>query len=76
MTGTRSGCLVVGVERHSGASLEEVSRQESGELAQRATKLLRDSPHLASVVYVSAPILERVEAADDGWRRAGGGGSA
>ncbi|MFG0547054.1 hypothetical protein ACF8FG_17820 [Pseudomonas sp. YQ_6] len=72
MTGTRPGCLVVGVERHSGASLEQVSRQESDELAQRAAKLLRDSPHLASVVYVSAPILERIEAADDGWRRAGG----
>lgn len=72
MTGTRPGCLVVGVERHSVASLEEVSSQESDELAQRATKLLRDSPHLASVVYVSAPILERVEAADDGWRRAAG----
>lgn len=67
LTGTRPGCLVVGVERHSGASLENFAHKEFDVLALRATKLLRGNPHLVSVVFVSAPSFERVESVAGGW---------
>ncbi|WP_339535716.1 hypothetical protein [Pseudomonas hunanensis] len=72
LTGTRPGCLVVGVERHSGASLAEFAHEEFDVLALRATKLLRGNPHLASVVFVSAPSFERVENVAGGWDAAVG----
>lgn len=60
MTGSRPGCLVIGVERHSGLELEWISTQESGSLARRAEKLLANPEyaHLAAIVFVSVPSLE------------------
>lgn len=63
MTGRRPGCLVIRVERHSGPTLEAFAEKEINSLARRAKKLL-DNPenaHLAAVVFVSAPSLERVD---------------
>ncbi|MFJ2323187.1 hypothetical protein [Pseudomonas sp. NPDC087817] len=61
MTGKRPGCLVIRVERHSGPTLEAFAEEEINSLARRATKLLGnpDNAHLAAVVFVSAPSLER-----------------
>lgn len=60
MTGNRPGCLVIGVERHSGPELELISTQEFSSLARRAEKLLANPEyaHLAAIVFVSAPSLE------------------
>lgn len=61
MTRKRPGCLVVRVERHSGLCLEAFAGEEINSLARRATKLLSNpaNAHLAAVVFVSAPSLER-----------------
>ncbi|RAI70840.1 hypothetical protein DOZ80_10235 [Pseudomonas fluorescens] len=68
MTGTRPGCLVIRVERHSGSSLESFSEQELNSLAQRASKLLTnpDYAHLASVVFVSASSMTRIGNSSEG----------
>ncbi|MEQ9947313.1 hypothetical protein [Pectobacterium aroidearum] len=62
MTGKRPGCLVMRVERHSRSTLEAFAEDEMNLLARRATKLLctPEYAHLAAVVFVSAPSLERI----------------
>ncbi|MEI7347883.1 hypothetical protein [Dickeya chrysanthemi] len=62
MTGKRPGCLVIRVERHSRSTLEAFADDEMNSLARRATKLLctPEYAHLAAVVFVSAPSLERI----------------
>lgn len=50
------------VERHSRSTLEAFAEDEMNLLARRATKLLctPEYAHLAAVVFVSAPSLERI----------------
>lgn len=64
--------LATGVERHSGASLEEFAHKEFDVLALRATKVLRGNPRLASFVFVSTPSFERVENVAGCWEAAVG----
>ncbi|WP_454868049.1 hypothetical protein [Pseudomonas farris] len=62
MTGKRPGYLVIRIEGHTGESLVHMAENEENALAILATKLLRNPQHthLAGVVFVSAPALNRL----------------
>lgn len=62
MTGERPGCLVIRVERHSAEELTAEAKAEENDLFNLAKYLCENAehPHLAGVVFVSAPVLTRL----------------
>ncbi len=63
MTGERPGCLVMRVERHSAEGLTTEANREKNDFFNLAKDLCEDAkhPHLAGVVFVSAPALTRLD---------------
>ncbi|MHC5194888.1 hypothetical protein ACYSUW_14135 [Pseudomonas frederiksbergensis] len=62
MTGERPGCLVMRVERHSAEDLTAEANADENDLFNLAKYLCEhpEHPHLAGVVFVSAPALTRL----------------
>jgi len=63
MSGERPGCLVMRVERHSAEGLTAEANREENDFFNLAKYLCEhaEHPHLAGVVFVSAPALTRLD---------------